>query len=67
MSNNLYIPCKCGCHRVNVLQTRFGILHWCLIGCNDILCDEHVVRVGLTELSAERRAKRAWRRRATHV
>lgn len=63
MNKKLPIPCECGCQVCNVLHDRFGAFHLCLIGCSDILCNEAVVRVGLTERQAERRAKRAWNRR----
>ena len=57
-------PCKkCGCTFVDVICMKDGILWGCLVGCFKVVCEEKVVRFGLTKRQAERRAMRAWNRR----
>lgn len=59
-------PCRCGKNKVNIIYENVGNCFWvCLVGCMSIVCDEVVVRFGLTKKQARRRAIKAWNRRAT--
>ena len=60
-------PCRCGSDKVHILHTDLGIGWACLVGCLNIVCDESVVRYGLTKKQAERRAVRAWNRRVKNA
>ncbi len=57
-------PCRCGEKKIHIMHTNLGIGWACLIGCMSIVCDESVIRYGLTKKHAYKRAARAWNRRA---
>ena len=58
-------PCRCGYEEFHVLRYRVGWLrYYCRIGCLSWDCDRSEGRRGLTKKQAERRARRAWNRRA---
>lgn len=57
--------CRCGCDRTHIHTLQAKGIGWvCLIGCMSVVCDEDVIRYGLTKNHAKKRAVRAWNRRA---
>lgn len=58
-------PCRaCGKEKLIIDHVHRGILHYCIIGCMNIVCDdEPVVCTALSKEGAERKARRKWNRR----
>lgn len=61
-------PCRCGADKIHVGTERQGFLVGCGIGCYNIACTNAgiiIMRIGLTEKQAIKRAKKAWNRRVS--